>query len=103
MSYDQITKDLCRKAQDDCHAAVTRTASLLVDPTDKMFVAISATAGCFASAAGYVAAITRHSTGKEVNPAAATDALWEIMRPIILGASGGDRAPLEALLADLPA
>jgi len=103
MSYDQITKDLCRKAQDDCHAAVARTAGLLADPADQMMVAISASAGCLASAAGYVAALTKNATGKDVDPAAATDALWEMIRPLILATSGGSRAPFEALLTKVSA
>jgi hypothetical protein len=100
MSYDIITKDLCRKAQEDCHAAVERTATLLEDPADRMMVAISASAGSLAAAAGYVAALTKNATGKDVEPAAAVDALWEMIRPLILTTAGGDRAPFERLLAE---
>lgn len=99
MSYDHITKDLCRKASDDVGAAINRTAGLLVDPADRMMVAISAAGRSLASAAGYAAGIIERDTGQEPNPEHVVDVLWEMVRPVILNAAGGDRAPFEALLA----
>ncbi len=99
MSYDHVTKDLCRKAQADCHDTIQRVGSLLADPADRMMVAISASAGSLAAAAGYVAALVERDTGERPCPEAATDALWDMIRPLILSTSGGDRAPFEALLA----
>ncbi len=98
MAYDQITKDLCRKAQADCHDAVERTALLLPAPDDRMMVAIYAAAGCLAAAAGYVAALVERDTGFRPDPDEATDALWDMIRPLVLSTSGGSRAPFEALL-----
>lgn len=102
MAYDQITKDLCRKAQADCHASVDRTANLLPDPADRMIVAISASAGCLAASAGYVAALVARDTGQKPDPAEAVDALWEMIRPLILTIAGGDDAPFQALLTRAP-
>ena len=99
MAYDQITKDLCRKAQQDVAAVVDRTATLLPDPADRMMIAISASVGSLASAAGFVVALTEQSTGNRPEPGAAIDGLWETLRPLLLAAAGGDEAPYQALLA----
>jgi hypothetical protein len=102
MAYDQITKDLCSKAQDDCLAAVERSSQFLDDPADRMMVAVSASAGCFAAASGYISAMVKAQTGEFAEPAAAIDALWEMIRPIVLKSSGGDDAPYLALLEKMP-
>ena len=99
MSYDGITRDLCRKAQADVHAAVERICALLDDPADMMLVAISASAGSLASATGFVVALTERSTGEHVEREEAIDALWETLRPLLLKSSGGDAGPFHELLA----
>lgn len=99
MAYDQITKDLCRKAQQDVTATVNRTATLLVEPADRMMVAIYASAGSLASATAYVMALTEKTTGERPTPDAALDVLWEMIRPLLLTTAGGDDAPFQALLA----
>ncbi|MGW8134214.1 hypothetical protein ACWGNZ_01055 [Sphingomonas zeae] len=99
MAYDQLTRDLCRKAQEDCRAAIERTATLLPAPDDRMMIAIAASAGCLAAGAGYVTALVERETGSKADPSEAIDALWEMIRPLILSTAGGSRAPFEALLA----
>ncbi|WP_347091704.1 hypothetical protein [Sphingomonas parapaucimobilis] len=99
MAYDHITKDLCSKARDDCQAAIERTAALSGDIEDRMMIGIWAAGGCLAAASGYVAALVERDTGARPNPAEAVDALWEMIRPVVLSSSGGSRAPFEALLA----
>jgi hypothetical protein len=99
MSYDHITKDLCRKACEDVQATVDRTAALLPDPADRMMVAISAASGSLASAAGYAAALVKRDTGSDPSPEDVVDTLWQMLRPGILSAAGGDRRPFEDLLA----
>lgn len=99
MAYDHITKDLCSKAREECRAAVERTAALTGDIDDRMMIAIWAAGGSLAAASGYVAALVERDAGERPDPAAAVDALWEMIRPVVLSSSGGSRAPFEALVA----
>jgi len=101
MSYDQITRDLCRKAAEDVRAVVERTGSLLADPADQMMIATYASSGCIGTAIGYLTALVERDTGERPDPEAALNALWEMIRPSALGAAGGSDKPFRDLLAKL--
>lgn len=103
MAYDQITQYLCQKAAEDVRATVERTGAFLDDPVDQMMVAIFASTGCLGAAAGYCAALVEQDTGEKPEPEAVVDAVWDMIRPGLLSASGGSRAPFNALLARVSA
>jgi hypothetical protein len=98
---EQILRDLCRKTGHDCEAAVSRTAGLATEPSDQMMIAIWAAAGPLGAAAGYVAALTEQATGSRPGPENTADALWEMLRPLVLKTSGGSDKPFLDLLASM--
>ena len=99
MSYDHIVKDLCRKAAADVSDRITLTTSLLSDPADRMMVAIFAAGSCLANASAHIITLTEIETGNRPDIEAAIDALWEMVRPVVVSSSGGSRDAFEALIA----
>lgn len=94
---DEILIDLARKAAGDAEAAVRRTASLLNTPQDLFYIALSATASCAGAATGYAQLCAGNA-----DPEEAVDALWSVLRPMVLMVAGGGSADFRALLRQAP-
>lgn len=90
---DHIMRDLSRKAGDDTAAIVSRVARLLMEPGDKMMIAISCAGHAIGAAAGYA-----ELAAPGDKPEDYVDLMWAILRPIALHALGGDSADFDKLL-----
>jgi len=80
MSYDQITRDIGRKAGEDVCAAINRNMALVDDPMSKAMVAMMAAGQAFAISAALLAI----KLGTE--PETVADVLIARVRPIIVDA-----------------
>lgn len=80
MSYDQITRDIARKAAEDVCGAINRNMALVDDPMSKTLVAMMAAGQAFAIPAALLA-IKLHT-----DPETVADVLIARVRPIIVEA-----------------
>jgi len=80
MSYDQITRDIARKAGEDVCAAINRNMALVDDPMSKTMVAMMAAGQAFAIPAALLA------IKLGTDPETVADVLIARVRPIIVDA-----------------
>lgn len=91
---NHITDDLAHKASDDTAAAIRRVWQFAETHFDQMHMATMAAA----SALAYSAAAMNAHLGEGHSPDEVSDAMWEILRPMVLRALGSG-TQFEALLA----
>ncbi len=90
----QIVRDLAHKASDDTQAAIRRAFQFAKSPFDMMEMA-SMAAAC---ALAYSAASMKAHLGDDHTPEEVTDAMWQLLRPMVLKNLGGGDAEFRALL-----
>lgn len=92
--HRQIVSDLADKASDDTTEAIRRAFQFAETPFDMMEMATMASA----SALAYSAAAMNAHLGAGHSPEEVTDALWQILRPMVLKNLGGGDGEFRALL-----
>lgn len=94
---DHILTDLARKAADDVSAAIRRTAALVNDPRDLLYIALAGTAAASGLASGFA-----QMCAPDADPEESVDALWAVLRPMIVLVAGGGSADFRELLRVAP-
>jgi len=95
----QIVRDLAHKASDDTQAAIRRAWQFARSPFDMMEMATMSSACALA----YAAASMNAHLGAGHSAEEVTDALWQLLRPMVLKTLGGSDADFKALLAQVEA